>query len=141
MKTIIFIACVIVYSDSIFGQSKGIAGEYQLEHRSNTVLKRTLILNPDGTFFFHNYENHEGGIPPEKNSYAKGTWILEKKVIHFYNTNADLDDKYRLSFNNSKARFDTKSPRDKSNRVVKTAIRFFQSDIFWIKGLKLLKRD
>ena len=141
MKKLIFIACILAYSKAIFSQSESIQGTYQLEHKgSNADLKRTLILNADGTFLFHNYENHDGGIPPEKNSFGKGTWTSENKVIYFYNSSSDIDQKHTLNFNNSKARFNSKSPRDKSNRAVITSIRFFESDIFWIKGMTLIKK-
>ena len=140
MKKLIFIVCVIVWSTPIFSQSELIEGNYQLEHNgSNADLKRTLILNGDGTFLFQNYEYHEGGIPPKKNSYAKGTWTSEKKIIYFSSNTNDLDEKHTLDFTNSKARFIIKSPRDKSTRVIKTAIKFYTSDIFWIKGMTLLK--
>ena len=140
MKTLILIVCVIVWSTPIFSQSELIEGNYQLEHNgSNADLKRTLILNGDGTFLFQNYEYHEGGIPPKKNSYAKGTWTSEKKIIYFSSYTNDLDEKHTLDFTNSKARFIIKSPRDKSTRVIKTAIKFYTSDIFWIKGMTLLK--
>ena len=140
MKTLILIVCVIACSTTIFSQSEAIEGTYQSDFDgTNTAIKRTLILNADGTFLFHGYEYHEGGIPPKKNSYAKGTWTSEKKIIYFSSNTNDLDEKHTLDFTNSKARFIIKSPRDKSTRVIKTAIKFYTSDIFWIKGMTLLK--
>ncbi|MGB1307397.1 MAG: hypothetical protein ACPG6B_00705 [Oceanihabitans sp.] len=120
--------------------SQNILGTYQIEtHATNGKLKRTLILNTDGSFEFHNYEFHEGGLPQEKNNYARGTWTLHKKLIYFTTLQKDLNDKYTLDFSASKARFISKSPRDKSNRDIKTALHFYQSEIFWIKGMKLEK--
>jgi len=131
---------IIVLSNSIYGQSQDIVGTYQLEwHGSNGDLKRTLILNADGSFEFHNYENHEGGIPKHKSSHAKGTWKKDKKVVSFSTTPNDLDENHTLDFKNTKARFITKSPRDKSNRDIKTALLFYESEIFWIEGMKLEK--
>ena len=46
---------------------------------------------------------------------------------------------YTMNFSNSKARYITKSPRDKSDKVLKTSLRFYESDIFHIKGLELFK--
>ncbi|WP_262481139.1 hypothetical protein [Algibacter pectinivorans] len=41
--------------------------------------------------------------------------------------------------NNSIARYITKSPRDASAKIVKTAIRFYQSETFHLKGLTVFK--
>ncbi|MGB6269125.1 MAG: hypothetical protein WBF67_08955 [Olleya sp.] len=130
----------VVLSNFAFGQSNDIVGTYNLEWKgSNGNLKRELVLNTDGTFQFHNSEYHEGGIPKEKNSYAKGTWEIDKLVVSFSTISSDFDEKFTLDFNKTKARFITKSPRDKSNRDIKTALRFYQCEIFWIRGMKLEK--
>jgi hypothetical protein len=49
----------------------------------------------------------------------------------------DLEGKYTVNLNNSKARYITKSPINKSDKVVKKALLFYES--FQIKGLELFK--
>lgn len=136
-----FLPIFVLFQLSLFAQST-IEGTYISDFNgTNANLKRTLILNADGTFLFHNYENHERGIPPEKNIYGKGTWTIEKNLVYFTSSKNDFDDKHTLDFSNTKARFDTKSPRDKSNNDVKTSLRFYESEVFWFKGMILLKNE
>lgn len=137
MKYIVLIL-VFCFSLSVFAQS----GVYTREpkHTDGTKMKWTLTLNDDGTFLYHFYRNIEGVGNPEENFYGKGTWKSENNVI-FLTTNkeTDLDDKHTMNFSNSKARYITKSPRDTSDKVLKTSLRFYESDIFHIKGLELFK--
>ena len=117
-----------------------VAGTYEIKHvASNGLIIYTLNLNSDGTFIFHSYEKHDGGIPPERNSYAKGHWTLGKKIVSFTTASMDFDEKFTLDFNNSKARFIIKHPRDKSDKDIKTALQFYESDIFWIQSMKIFK--
>ena len=118
-----------------------VAGTYKRD-LSNTpphIIIYTLTLNADGTFQFHSYDKNDRGIPPERNKYAKGTWTLDKKVVSFSTSSTDFDEKFTLDFNTSKARFISKHPRDKSDKVVETALRFYESEIFWIQSLSISK--
>ncbi len=118
----------------------GVSGVYEMRiDATNGRIIDTLTLNSDGTFVFHEYDKVEGGLPPERDTYGKGKWKLEKNVILFSVDKNDLDKKHTLNFNNSKARFISKSPRDKSEREISTSIKFYDSEIFWIKGRTLLK--
>jgi hypothetical protein len=117
-----------------------VAGTYDLKvNATNADLARTLTLNTDGTFEFYSYERHDNGIPREKHFYGKGTWTQHKKVISFFTESTDLNDKFTLDFTGTKARFISKSPRDKSDRVIKTALSFYESEIFWVTGMTLTK--
>ncbi len=132
---------ILIFSVSLSGQSKEHFGEYKLESGGeNHLIENKLTLNQDGTFLFHHYDNILNGIPPERNFYGKGTWTSNKRIIIFKVEDSDVDASHVLNFNNSKARFDTKSPRDKSNSDIKTSIRFYESDIFWMTGRTLLKQ-
>ena len=102
----------------------------------------TLTLNPDGTFLYHVYRKVKGGIPPEDNFYGKGQWKLENNIVYFTaNQDKDIDETHKINFNTSKARINKKSPRDKLDRVIKTSIRFYESDLRTIKGLELFKKE
>jgi len=134
--TIITLVCTL----TLYAQSNSISGEYRRElgnekHR----IEYTLRLFEDGTFTFHSYTRIE--LPPQMiHLYGKGTWKVNGKVISFLtDKEKDIDEKYTLDFNNSRARFITKSPRDKSARILKTSLQFFESKILWIERLKIPK--
>ena len=139
MKQFFFIMCFFVYSH-VFTQ----AGIYVIDHTHDisdgTKLKWTLTLNSDKTFLYHFYRDIVGEINLEENFYGKGTWKSEGNIVFFYtDKKIDMDEKYKINFTNSKARYITKSPRDKSDKIVKTALLFYESDLFYIKGLELFK--
>lgn len=124
-----------------FTQSEPISGIYTrtLGPSNGIEIMYKLSLNNDGSFTFHS-NTKQKGAPADKNLYGKGTWKIEKKVVTFItNEKTDISEDYTLDFNGSKARFISKSPRDKSNRIVETALQFYESNIFWIKTLRLPK--
>ncbi|WP_299223771.1 hypothetical protein [uncultured Psychroserpens sp.] len=139
-----FLSFLLVLS-SIIVNAQDVVGTYELQSNSNDSsdfeLKRILTLNSNGTFEYYNYRRVKRGIPPETHTYGKGTWKRENKVIIFTTAQSDMDDKFTLNFTGTKARFISKSPRDKSDRIIKTALSFYESEIFWIKGMKLLKKE
>ncbi|WCO01556.1 hypothetical protein [Psychroserpens ponticola] len=116
-------------------------GTYEMKlEASNALIIDKLTLNQNGTFEFHEYDRHDNGIPPERNKYAKGTWVSDKNIIYFTAINSDIDSTHQLNFNATKARFISKSPRDKSDRVIETSLLFYESELFWITGRTLLKK-
>ncbi len=141
MKKLVLIL-LLIFSATIIAQTEKYAGNYvaHFDFNENGVITYTLILKPDGSFTFHNYRKISTKNP-EENSYGKGTWKEEKDtVLYFYtDANSDIDDKYTINFTNTKARYYTKSPRDKSDKIVKTKLKFYESDIPWVKGWELFK--
>lgn len=134
----LFLLCNI----TLFAQSNQFAGNYTrtLGEEGKHLIEYKLTLNPDGTFVFDSYSKVKGGIPPEANKYGKGKWSVKDNLISFLtNKQEDFDDKYTLDFNNSTARFITKNPRDKSDKVVKTKLQFLESEIFWMERIDLFK--
>jgi hypothetical protein len=141
MKVIASILFLLM-SITLFSQSDVLTGEYffSVGNDEEHLIEYTLNLNQDGTFHFHSYRNHKKGIPWEENKYGQGKWSLDGKVVSFStDKKTDLDEKYTLDFNNSKARFITKPLRDKTERIVETKLQFFESDIFWIERLGIKK--
>jgi hypothetical protein len=141
MKAIFTI--LILFSNLIlFSQSDEVVGDYKLtlETVENDLLEYKMTLSQDGTFFFHYYSNIKQGNPPEVNKYGKGTWTVENKVISFFcDKQKDFNEKYTLNLTNSKARFVVKSHRDKTDQIIKTRLKFLQSEIFWMKGIDMFK--
>jgi len=141
MKKIILIL-ILVICTTLTAQTEKHSGTYIATYDVNGegIIEYTLVLKPDGTFTFHNYRQISEKYSKE-NSYGQGIWKEEKNnVLYFYtDINSDLDDKYTIDFTNTKARYYTKSPRDKSDKIVKTKLKFYESDIPWIKGWELFK--
>lgn len=139
MKYIVLII-YLIFSITSFCQTEDIVGDYELIYKGNKGerLEYKLSLDSDGTFFFHSFRHIL--TYPEENSYGKGTWKADKNIVYFFTEGeTGLTEKYNLDFNNSKARFITKPPRDKTDRVIETHLRFYKSELRWISGLKLPK--
>ncbi len=133
---------LLICNWTLFSQSDNLVGDYYLQagNKEKHLIEYKLTLNHDGTFFFHSYRDHKNGIPWEENKYGKGNWSADGKVVSFFtDKEKDLDEKHTLDFSNSKARFVTKPSRDKTDRVIKTRLLFFESEIFWIEGLNIFK--
>jgi hypothetical protein len=138
----IYATLILLFNLISFSQSNAVVGAYALSlpTKENDLFEYKLTLSQDGTFYFHYYSNIKRGIPPEIHKYGKGTWSEEKNVISFFaDKQTAFDEKHTLDFTNSNARFVTKSPRDKTDKIIKTRILFLASDIFWMKSIAMLK--
>ena len=138
----IFSILILLFNLTIYSQVDYAAGDYQLSFKSKNgdLNQWKLNLIGNGTFLFHYYSNVKFEIPNEKNIYGKGKWTIKNNLISFIaDKEKDLDEKYTLNFNNSKARFIIKSERNKTNEIIKTRIKFLESDIFWMKGTEIFK--
>lgn len=137
---VIFI--ILISSLTLFSQTDKAVGDYAFTVKTveNNLFEYKMSLFQDGTFFFHYYSNIKQGVPPEVNKYGKGEWIMKNNVISFFcDKQKDIDEKHTLDFTNTKARFVIKSPRDKTDQIIKTKLTFLESDIFWIKRLNIVK--
>lgn len=136
----------LMFSEGLSAQVDNyIIGTYETHSKATDgsfELKRSITLNADGTFIFHNYRMVDIGIPPETNLWGMGNWKGIKNQIYFsWNKDIDIDEKFTLNFKNTKARYKTKSPGDISGKDIKTSLIFFDSDIFWVKGMELFKKE
>jgi len=141
MKNFIFLFSLFISINS-FAQTAKFIGEYKLSSSYKIdydELKKTLTINSDNTFSFHYYQNSKGMLS-EKNIYGKGTWTSKGNYIYFHTQESDINDKYNLNFNNSKAVYKSKHPRDKSKRVIIPHLLFLETNIFWMKRVKLDKK-
>ncbi|WJS96986.1 copper resistance protein NlpE [Flavobacterium johnsoniae] len=135
------ITLLLISGISLSAQSNQFSGDYARSLSDDKhIIEYKLTLNQDGTFLFHSYRKMQGGTLPEENKYGKGKWSLKDNVITFSSDKKDdFDAKNTLDFNNSKARFVTKNPRDKSDKVVKTKLQFLESEIPWMKRIDIFK--
>lgn len=139
MKYFFFIA--ILVGMNTYAQTNLVLGTYVLKLEArNALIVDTLLLKADGTFTFHEYDWHENGIPPERNKYSKGKWRFEKNIVYFLADELDIGEKHTLNFNNTEARFSTKSLRDKSNKEFPKSLKFYKSNIFWMVKRNLIKK-
>jgi len=134
---------LLIFNLTIFAQSNQFVGNYERslgDTDGKHIIEYKLTLNQDGTFVFHSYSNNKLGTPPEVNKYGKGKWSAKENLITFSsNKKEDFDEKYTLDFNNSIARFVTKNPRDKSDKIVKTKLTILESGISWLQRLDVFK--
>nr|WP_315145080.1 hypothetical protein [uncultured Flavobacterium sp.] len=139
---VIFTILILVSSLTSFSQTDKVIGDYKrvIESIENNIFEYELTLSQDGTFLFHYYSNIKQGIPPEVNKYGKGKWTIENNVISFFSDKQkDIDNTNTLDFTNSKARFIIKSPRNKTDEIIKTRIQFLKSEIFWMEKIEIFK--
>ncbi|MBF4516331.1 copper resistance protein NlpE N-terminal domain-containing protein [Flavobacterium sp. ANB] len=133
---------LLIFNLTLSAQSSNFVGDYtrSLSEEGKHIIEYKLTLNQDGTFVFHSYSKMQGGTPPEVNQYGKGKWSAKDNMITFSSDKKeDFDEKYTLDFNNSKARFVTKNPRDKTDKIVKTRLSFLESGIFWMRKIDIFK--
>lgn len=133
---------LLITNFTLFAQTNQFVGDYSrsLSEEGKHIIEYKLTLNQDGTFVFHSYTKMQGGIPPEVNKFGKGKWTSKDNMITFSSSkNEDFNEKYTLDFNHSTARFITKNPRDKSDKIVKTRLQFLESDIFWMSRIDVFK--
>ena len=143
MKKFIMLLIFLVPLSS-FTQPITYTGVYEMRYeiKRGGLMERTLSLNQDGTFLFQLYKKLDPS-QPEENKFAQGLWKVEKEhVIYFYtDQKTDLDSTFTLNFNNTKAKYYSKSKRDKSGTIKKKFLKFYDSEIFWVKSMKLLKKE
>ncbi|HBY68077.1 MAG TPA: hypothetical protein DEG69_10145 [Flavobacteriaceae bacterium] len=133
---------ILFINTIIIAQTSQFTGEYGklTETEAGSTLEYTLTLKHNGTFTFHFYRNIDS-TQPKENYYGKGTWEADKKSVLFYtNKETDIDEKYTLNFTNTKARFIKKVPRGETATNKKTYFLFYDSEVSWIKGVKLYKK-
>ncbi|CAD0007035.1 hypothetical protein [Flavobacterium chungangense] len=143
MKLLQITTLLLIFTLTSFAQSNQFVGNYERslgDTEGKHVFEYKLTLNQDGTFVFHYYSNMKQGIPPEVNKYGKGKWSAKDNLVTFFsNKQEDFDAKYTLDFNNSTARFVTKNPRDKSDKIVQTKLTFLESEISWMRRIDIFK--
>ena len=140
----LFLLLVLTIGFSLSAQTENYAGTYilHLEGKDGNILDYKLQLNQDNTFMFVSFQKLlDTRGEHDKYNYGKGTWKLENKIIKFTTEKTDLDEKHTLNFSGSTARLIKKSPRDTSEKVVPTSLKFYKSEIFWIANLKLILKE
>jgi hypothetical protein len=127
---------------SALSQQEQIEGLYtrNIVVNNSGAITYSLSLANDNSFSFE-YTRKIDANHSKEVTYCKGTWKLLNKTKIELTTNKELiGQKDVLDLTTSKAHFITKSPRDKTDRVVVTSLKFFDSYVPWVKGILLEKQ-
>ena len=137
-----FVAIVLFFNVSLLAQQPSIDGTYgrSITTVNGGVISYNLLLKQDSTFTFTYYRKLSTDRA-EQTTHCEGTWIVldAKKVELIANTEL-FDTPNFINLKDTKAHFITKSPRDKSSRKIPTSLKFYESNIPWIKGIPLEKQ-
>ncbi len=145
MKTIL-LCIVMTCSIFISAKSQSIDGTYtnKWESPSGEFVAYTLTLEPDNSFTFYTNKKFLGQ-ESIKRSKAKGTWKIENYLLVLITDVSDggdeLDELLLANLNNCKARYVNVSARKANISDQKTSLKFYQSDLFYAKGMELIKQE
>ncbi|MGK0377060.1 hypothetical protein [Patiriisocius sp. Uisw_017] len=99
----------------------------------------SMELKKDGTFTFR-FLRQLSKSQPKENKYAKGTWSIgSNNVLEFKTNTSEMDEKYTLNLNDTKARYISKSSRNLSKGEFPNYLQFYDSSISWVKSMKLVR--
>lgn len=135
-KAILIVLTVILSVINVLGQIT--PGRYRATHDvSNALIIYNLELNTDGSFSFHFFRKNYCDSCVEENKYGRGTWKLERnQLILMTESTVDINEDFVLDLNQSKARLIKKR---NSEGQLEEILKFFASDIFWVKGMELIR--
>lgn len=99
----------------------------------------SMELKKDGTFTFR-FLRQLSNSQPRENKYAKGTWSIgSNNVLEFKTDASEIDEKYTLNLNDTKARYISKSSRNLSKGEFPTYLQFYESSISWVNSMELVR--
>lgn len=141
MKSILYIFLIAFSTLSV--QSQNIEGTYANKWVSNSGegIAYKLTLQPDGNFIFNHTRLHlNSQLDTEVE--VLGSWSLEGHLL-VLKTDATVDDTDKIAsrLDLNKARFVSVSSRDPKFNLVKPSLKFYESDIFYAKGMELIKTE
>lgn len=123
-------------------QSQNIEGTYTntWESEAGGALTYTLTLHSDSTFQFVSHRVFETSIP-SKTITADGTWNNNNRLLilatEVSSETIDLVEK----LNKNKAKYKAYPPRHRKFKLVKPSLKFYESEVFYAKGMKLFKEE
>ncbi len=127
MKKVITIL-VLLNSISGFAQIKKYAGLYEKKEKqpSGEILEVVLELKSNGTFYCTFYQDQ---LDYEDDDKGKGKWNIKNDEIQFSSKDGvDINEKYSMDFNNTKAVID-------GDKLI-----FKESKMVWPPNVRLTKK-
>ncbi len=125
-------------------QTKDFQGIYILKKDAeNGVIQHKMSLHEEGTFLFSSFfspDDSDGKMLEIKSMYGSGKWRVNGNQLFFVvDKEEDFDEDRILDFSKTRARIQEPAPGSTDGNIGTAQLVFFDSDIFWIKGLKLNK--
>lgn len=126
----------------IAAQTDEFAGIYILkEEADNGIIQHKMVLHEEGTFLFSSFfspNEIEGKMLEIKSMYGSGKWNNNGNQISFVvNKEEDFDEDRILDFSNTLARIQESAPGSTNGESGSMELFFFESNISWVKELKL----
>ncbi len=130
----------IIVSSALTSSAQTIEGVYTntWESPSGEAIAFHLSLNTDGTFEFQLTRAYLDNIPAYTET-TEGTWVLENHLLTL-KTN-DKTSRLSSNLNMNKARYVNTSLRNPNSNLVHPSFKFYQSDVFYAKGMELIKME
>ena len=125
-------------------QTKDFIGIYMLkEDTENGVIQHKMALHEEGTFLFSTFFSPSDSADKMleiKSMYGSGKWRANGNQVFFVvDKEEDFDEDRVLDFSKTRARIQKPVPDSTNGENRSDQLVFFDSDIFWVKGLKLNK--
>lgn len=141
MKTLL-LTIIAIFTISISVHSQTMEGTYTNTWESDAGggLTYSLTLKPDNTFQFVSHRVYENSIIP-KTITVNGTWRRKHRLLILATEASSDDNNLLMKLNNNRARFKVYSPRHRKYGEVQPSFRFFRSEVFYAKGMKLIKEE
>ena len=141
----ILILFFLVFSQTIAAQADEFVGIYLFkEEAENGIIQHKMVLDEEGTFLFSSFfspNDIEGKMLEIKSMYGSGKWRINGNQVFFVvDKVADFDEDRILDFSNTRARFQESTPDSTNGETGPMQLVFFDSNITWVKGLRLLKQ-
>jgi hypothetical protein len=137
-KLILFFTIVLTVVNS---HSQNIEGTYSNKWVSNSGEGKEFVLrlNEDGNFTF-NYIRMYRDSDSNTKIEVQGSWVLDGHLLVLNSNNSNEEDNHIASgLNLNKARFISVSPRNPNSNMVKSSLKFFESDVFYAEDMELIK--
>ncbi|WP_431133296.1 hypothetical protein [Psychroserpens mesophilus] len=139
MKSIILTFILLFNAFTAFTQN--VEGTYSNEWISDIGegMIYTITLEDDGSFTFYYTRKYIGGIP-DKNVAVEGTWTLDGRLL-ILDTDVESpeESEFASELDSNKARFVSYSPRHHKYDEVEPSLEFYESDVFYLKDMDLIK--
>ena len=144
MKPFLILSFILI-SNSIAAQADEFIGIYIFKaDAENAVVQHKMVLEEEGRFLFSTFfspKDRDGKMREIRSDYGSGQWRANGNQVFFLvNKSEDFDKDRTLDFSNTRARLEKPSARNLKGEKDPVLLIFFDSDIPWVKGLRLPKQ-
>ncbi len=144
MKTFLLLP-LFLFPVLVMPQAQDVMGIYLLRvEKENGVIQHKMALHEEGTFLFSTYfspNNPEGKTLEITSMYGSGKWRTNGNQLFFVvDREEDFDADRILDFSKTRARIQQLAPGTINGENGTPQLVFFDSNIFWVKGLILDKQ-